>query len=74
MEVKIGVQYATRELVVDVEGNADDVEKAVEAALANDSKTLGLTDTKGRKVLVAADKITYVEIGASTAGKVGFKA
>lgn len=74
MEVKIGVQYAARELIVDVDGSSDEVERAVEAAFNDGSKTLGLTDSKGRKVLIAADKITYVEIGSSSAGKVGFKA
>ena len=32
-----------------------------------------LTDTKGRRVLVPADKLAYVEIGSPTVGQVGFR-
>ena len=34
---------------------------------------LTLTDTKGRRTLVPADKIAYVEIGGGVAGQVGFR-
>ena len=34
---------------------------------------LALTDTKGRKVLVPAAKLAYVEIGGGVAGQVGFR-
>lgn len=71
MEVKIGVQYASRELVVDVNQSSDDVEKAV--AEASDRGLLILTDVKGRRVLVPADKLAYVEIGSPTVGQVGFR-
>ncbi|MGA9749954.1 MAG: DUF3107 domain-containing protein [Nocardioides sp.] len=71
MEVKIGVQHANRELVVDTELSGDDVEKAV--AGARESGLLSLTDTKGRTVIVPADKLAYVEIGSPTIGQVGFR-
>ena len=73
MEVKIGVQNANRELVLDSTESTDAVEKAVTAALAGDEKLLVLTDSKGRKVLVPTDKLAYVEIGTSTTGQVGYR-
>ena len=71
MEVKIGVQHASRELVLDTNLSSDDVEKAV--AGAREDGLLTLTDSKGRKVIVPADKLAYVEIGSPTVGQVGFR-
>ena len=71
MEVKIGVQYAARELVVETDETADNVEKLLAEAVSG-STLLTLTDQKGRKVFVPADRITYVEIGPRTIGQVGF--
>ena len=73
MEVKIGVQNANRELVLDSGQSTDDVEKAVSQALSGDGSVLVLTDTKGRKILVPTDKLAYVEIGSSSSGQVGFR-
>ncbi len=71
MEVKIGVQNANRELVIDSDQSGDDIEKAVSQAI--EQGVLSLTDTKGRRVVVPADKIAYVEIGSPTIGQVGFR-
>ena len=73
MEVKIGVQNATRELVLDSSESSDAVAKAVAAALEGDEKVLTLSDSKGRRVLVPTAKLAYVEIGPPTAGQVGFR-
>ena len=73
MEVKIGVQNASRELVLDSEQSTDEVQKAVAEALADEKGMLVLTDTKGRKVLVPTGKLAYVEIGSPTVGQVGFR-
>ena len=73
MEVKIGVQNASRELVLDSSESAADVQKAVSAALADNTSVLTLTDTKGRTVLVPVGKLAYVEIGSPTASQVGFR-
>ena len=73
MEVKIGVQHATRELVLDSSDKAADVEKAVTKALADDDGILTLTDSKGRTVLIPVSKLAYVEIGTATPGTVGFR-
>ena len=73
MEVKIGVQNANRELVLDSAQSSDDVEKAVADAVSGDTGLLVLADSKGRKVVVPTDKLAYVEIGSPTVGQVGFR-
>ena len=73
MEVKIGVQQAQRELVVEVNETAEAVEQLVADALASESGMLALTDTKGRRVVVPGAKVAYVEIGTGVAGTVGFR-
>ena len=73
MEVKIGVQNATRELVLESSDSAADVEKTVSKALADEAGLLTLTDSKGRTVLVPVKTLAYVEIGTSTSGQVGFR-
>ncbi|CAI9411043.1 DUF3107 domain-containing protein [Nocardioides sp. T2.26MG-1] len=72
MEVKIGVQNAARELIVETEQAADEVEKLVAEAVSGEG-VLTLTDAKGRKVIVPAAKLAYVEIGHGTLGQVGFR-
>ena len=74
MEVKIGVQHANRELVLESEQTPEEVEKAVAEALAGKTGLLQLTDEKGRKVLIPADRLAYVEIGEASTRKVGFGA
>ena len=73
MEVKIGVRHAPRELVLDTADTAEEVEAALAAALSGDHATFSLTDTRGRRVLVPAHSIAYVEIGTGTTGTVGFR-
>ena len=74
MEVKIGVQHANRELVLESEQSPDEVQELVAAALTGKSGLLELTDEKGRRVLVPADRLAYVEIGEVSTRKVGFGA
>lgn len=79
MEVKIGVQHANREIVLESAATADEVEQSVNAALegAADStpgapKLIKLLDDKGRRVLIPADRLAYVEIGEESTRQVGF--
>ena len=74
MEVKIGVQFAPRELVVESALSPADVTKAVSEALANDSGVLTLDDEKGRRIIIPVAKLAYVEIAESAARPVGFTA
>jgi len=72
MEVKIGVQNASRELTIDTTLDADGVEKAVAAALETGG-VLALTDSKGRRIVVPGEKLAYVDISTSVSGQVGFR-
>jgi hypothetical protein len=72
MEVKIGVQHVPRELVVDTPDSPEEIQAALDKALA-DNGTLALTDTRGRHILVPARTIAYVEIGSGVTGQVGFR-
>lgn len=74
MEVKIGVQHANRELVLESEQTPEEVEATVAAALSGKTNLLQLTDEKGRRVIVPADRLAYVEIGEVSIRKVGFGA
>lgn len=71
MEVKIGVQYAPRELTLESAQTPAEVEAAVTEALAKDG-VLTLADEKGRKVIVPIAKVAYVEIAESTNRPFGF--
>ena len=71
MEIKIGIQSAPRELVVETESAAAEVEAALKAAIA-DSGVLVVAVVKGGRVLVPADKIAYLEIGGTETRRVGF--
>jgi hypothetical protein len=72
VEVKIGVQHASRELVVDTDSTPDDVEARLAEALAGNG-VLRLSDIKGRTVVVPAEKIAYLELGSPTSSTVGFR-
>ncbi|MCU1603487.1 MAG: hypothetical protein JWO22_4196 [Frankiales bacterium] len=74
MEVKIGVQFAPRELVLESSQTPAEIEKAVADALKADLGVLTLEDEKGRRVLVPADKLAYVEIAEAETRRVGFGA
>jgi hypothetical protein len=74
VEVKIGVQFAARELTIESAQSPEEVTKAVADALKADLGVLELVDEKGRRVLVPADKLAYVEIAESEQRRVGFAA
>ncbi len=72
MEVKIGVTDSPRELVFNSAQTPTEVEKIFTDAVSGDAGVLALTDEKGRRFLVQAAKIAYVEIGPAEARRVGF--
>lgn len=74
MEVKIGIQSIPRELVVDTDSTAEEIERDLAAALsAPDGHAIfALTMQKGGRVLVPADKIAFVEFGSDQSRRVGF--
>lgn len=71
MEVKIGVQHSAREISLETDRSPDDITADVRAALA-DGGVLSLEDDKGRRVLIPADRIAYVEVSPATSRRVGF--
>jgi Protein of unknown function (DUF3107) len=73
MEVRIGVVYTARELVLEMDDDSGTVSAAVEAAVRESNPLLWLTDAKGRKVGIPTDKLAYVEVAGDAADrKVGF--
>lgn len=74
MEVRIGVQHVGKELVIDSELTADEIQEKINKATAKGSSNgvLKLTDAKGAQVLVPVDRLAYIEIGPSKPNKVGF--
>jgi hypothetical protein len=72
LEVKIGVQYAGRELVLESAQSPAEVEKTVTEAITNSTGVLQLVDEKGRRVIVPVDKLAYVEIAEQSHRPVGF--
>ena len=73
MEVKIGVQYAAREIVLESAQPPEAVEALITAAM-DAGGLLTLTDEKGRRVLIPVEKLAYVEIGEPIERRVGFGA
>ena len=71
MEVKIGVQYATRELSIATDTEPEKVLAALEKAVA-DEGVFTLSDDKGRTVAVPAEKVTYLDFTSDAGRKVGF--
>jgi hypothetical protein len=74
VEVKIAVKGTTRELVLETEQSSDDIAATVRAAIEDHVGMLDLTDAKGRRILIPSDKISFVEFGQPSRGRVGFGA
>ena len=74
MEVKIGIQSIPRELVVDTDATAEEIERDLAAALGVKDGTaiFALSTLKGGRVLIPADKIAFVEFGGDQSRRVGF--
>jgi hypothetical protein len=72
VEVKIGVAESPRELVVSSAQTPDEVEALVSSALKNPTGLLSLVDDKGRRFVLPAARVSYVEIGPADSRKVGF--
>ena len=71
MDITIGVQHLSRELIIESDQTSDEVSALVEAALGG-KQVLELRDVRGRRVLVPTASIGYVEIGSEETRRVGF--
>ena len=73
MAVKIGGVYTAHEMGVETDEDASTVSSTIDSVFSNGDAMLWLTDNKGRRVGVPADKIAYVEVGSDAgARQVGF--
>ena len=72
MEIRIGIKHAGRELAFESDQSAAEIEATVANALTGGSKVLSLSDNKGRRFVVPAETLAYVEIGAEESRRVGF--
>lgn len=72
MEVKIGVLHTPREITLESSQSPDEVEQLVAAAFKSVDGQLALTDERGRRVIVPANLVAYVEIAQADVRRVGF--
>jgi len=73
MDVRIGVVYSPKELSVEIDGKVDEVVGTIEDAMKGGAPVVWLTDRKGRRIGIPADKIAYIEVAEEdTAKRVGF--
>jgi hypothetical protein len=73
MEVRIGVVYSAKELSVELDGKADEVIASIEDSMKGGAPVIWLSDKKGRRVGVPADKVAYIEVAEEDIAKrVGF--
>lgn len=73
MEVKVGIRDIAREVVVETTATSAEVQDALAEALSG-GEVFALTDDRGRKVLIPAAGIAYVDLGAEQSRPVGFGA
>jgi len=71
VEIKVGIQQINRELVIETSESAVDVENSFAEAVAKGG-LLTLTDERGRKVLIQASSIGYLDVGEENTRHVGF--
>ena len=70
-EVKIGISDSTHEINIECVSTQSEVIAKVNEAIKS-SSVLSLSDSKGRELLVTANKISYIEVGESIDRRVGF--
>jgi hypothetical protein len=71
VEIKVGIQHVSREIVVETTESAASVEEAYTKAVES-SGLLTLNDERGRKVIIQASVISYLDIGEESTRRVGF--
>jgi hypothetical protein len=74
IEVRIGVQRAPKELVLEIDEKPDEVIDKVNQAIAATDGLLWLTDSRGKQIGIPADQIAYVEVEPEGNKRVGFAA
>ncbi|MGY6498940.1 MAG: DUF3107 domain-containing protein [Microcella sp.] len=72
MDIRIGILNSPRELAFESSQSADEVEKAVSAAIEKGAPLVSFSDDKGKRYVVPTVAIGYVEIGTDSARRIGF--
>lgn len=72
-QVRVAVTDLANELVFETSASIAEVKSAVAAAISGGTP-LTLQDIRGHEIIVAGDKIGFVDIGAATERRVGFGA
>jgi hypothetical protein len=71
VEIKVGILNVSREVIIESTATAAEVEKDFAKAV-KDGGLFTLTDERGRKVLIPAAQIGYLDIGQENVRHVGF--
>ena len=76
MDIRIGVIHTPKELGVELPDDVDrdELVKSIEKVIGSDDGVLWLTDRKGARIGVPAERIAYVQIGPHEDRRVGFGA
>ncbi|MEV4253872.1 DUF3107 domain-containing protein [Spirillospora sp. NPDC049652] len=72
MQVRIGVQFVPKELVVETGLSADEVQRLLADALAETGGVFVLEERKGGRVVIPAAHVGYLEIAEDEGRSVGF--
>jgi hypothetical protein len=72
VDIRIGIINTARELVLQTNTEAKELEKTVADGMATENGTIRFEDEKGHIFVVASRHLAYVELGAEKARKVGF--
>jgi hypothetical protein len=73
MEVRIGVVHTPKELTLELDDNVEDALRTIDKALKGGEAMVWLTDSKGRRVGIALEKLAYIEVESEEGAKrVGF--
>ena len=65
MDVRIGVTHSPREISLELadETDREKLQHEIDEVLADKARVLWLSDRRGRRVGVPAERIAYIEIG-----------
>lgn len=73
MDVRIGISDVAREVTLRTKSNADEIIEQLHKAV-NENSLFEIEDDQGRRVVVPASKVAYLDLGSSDVRAVGFGA
>jgi len=72
VQVRIGVQNVPKELLIDTDLSADEIQNALADALSGPRGIFALQDRRAGRVVIPAERIGYLEISEDEERSVGF--